>query len=475
MKKTFLLLLWLSLQILGFAQEYGGAGDYFGSVLENLNWDGYFYSDDRFGVTSPNKKMMFQEYRLSLKPSVKTKRTAFSSEIWVRSMPGESITSYTQLSDRKKTFPTDVELREAWFEVYDIFAKGLDLRIGKQRIAWGAADRLNPTDNINPYDLEDIWDFGRHLSSNSAKLTYYKNNFYVSGVFVPAFSPSAAPDMEWMSAFMPEFSMPDEYDFNGTNYKLINKGFDDFLLMPDKTIKKSSTMGLRTGLNIGSFNLSASFAHSFDVMPSPSKAHLTDVERVQDKNILRYNLDVELKYPRMNILGFDFAGSLATVGVWGEAALFFPEKIQMAVDMSYMGLNIRVMDSTVIDNKPYLKYVLGLDYTFPHNIYANFQYLHGFFHENGTAGLNDYFVLAGDWKVFQDKLKISPFNFCIQVNDWSDLSNEHAWILLPEVTYQPAGGIELTAGARIINGTGSTMFGKLKDKDHVLLKCKISF
>jgi len=42
----------------------------------------------------------------------------------------------------------------------------LDIRIGRQRIAWGTADKLNPTDNLNPDDLEDIFDFGKHLDSN---------------------------------------------------------------------------------------------------------------------------------------------------------------------------------------------------------------------------------------------------------------------------------------------------------------------
>jgi hypothetical protein len=56
-------------------------------------------------------------------------------------------------------FRLDKEHERYWNE------NRLELTVGRQRIAWRTADRLNPTDNINAYDLEDIWDFGRHHGS----------------------------------------------------------------------------------------------------------------------------------------------------------------------------------------------------------------------------------------------------------------------------------------------------------------------
>src|SRR5262249_15827903 len=42
---------------------------------------------------------------------------------------------------------TSGELREAYL---DVSVGAVDLRLGKQLIVWGRADRLNPTDNLTP-------------------------------------------------------------------------------------------------------------------------------------------------------------------------------------------------------------------------------------------------------------------------------------------------------------------------------------
>jgi len=58
-----------------------------------------------------------------------------------------------------------LQLREAYLDLNGLLHSSIDIRIGRQRIAWGSADRLNPSDNLNPQEFEDFWDFGRHTPS----------------------------------------------------------------------------------------------------------------------------------------------------------------------------------------------------------------------------------------------------------------------------------------------------------------------
>ena len=65
------------------------------------------------------------------------------------------------------------DLREAYFEIKGFLLDNVDVKIGRQRIAWGTADELNPKDNIIPLDLSDIWDFSNHLGSDAVQLSVY--------------------------------------------------------------------------------------------------------------------------------------------------------------------------------------------------------------------------------------------------------------------------------------------------------------
>ena len=50
---------------------------------------------------------------------------------------------------RYSTSQYSVELREAYLAFYPEWG---EVKVGKQIHSWGAADAVNPTDNLNPYD-----------------------------------------------------------------------------------------------------------------------------------------------------------------------------------------------------------------------------------------------------------------------------------------------------------------------------------
>ena len=456
-----------------------------------LSINGYIQADDRLKFNGG--KLYRQEYRLDVKLDYKPfERGKLFAEVWLRTYKFPEIYTVGDLSDKKKILNFDADVREAYFDIYGLFTKNLDVRIGRQRIAWGTADRLNPTDNLNPYDMEDIWDFGRHLGSNAIKLTYYAGTFTFTGVAIPWFTPSVLPGQDWTQAFMPEVKIPamitDTSFMPGLRIPiyLTPRSISDTLIMPQRDIRHYPSFGLKAKKSIGNFDISLSYVYGRDALPLPTELYTNitiDTFTVFPEVRADATVDIRSKvgFPVVQVLGLDFAGSIKDVGIWGEAACFLPGKNYMKRYLHYdfpdygISKDSVLTDSLVLDSKPYVKFVVGLDYTFKHGFYLNFQYLHGFVHERGPKELNDYYMLAFEWTSGNGRLKISILNGGIQINQYKNLKNNLAWIYMPEISYKPVDNAELILGAHLLDGTPTTSFGKVTKNDDIYLKLKYSF
>lgn len=460
---------------------------------KGLEWGGYIMTDDRMRIDGA--KLNWQEYRLDFKAQYKFgDRAKFNSEIWLRGIRTPGVTQSSDLMFSNKVMPIELDIREAYFDIYGLFTKNLDVRIGRQRIAWGTGDRLNPTDNLNPYDMEDVWDFGRHAASNALQLNYYAGRWTFTAVGILNFTPSVLPGSDWTPAFMPEASLPEViYDTNSLpGFSLpiyVNTtGISDSIILPARDIKHSPTFGFKVKRSIGAWDLSLSYVYNRDAVPMVTKAHsnLTVDTIIISLPFTVYanataSVKAQLEYPVQKIIGFDFAGSLWGMGLRGEAACIIPEKKYMKQTMHYevpafgMAKDSILPDSLVSDGKAYVKFLVGIDYTFSNNIYLNFQYLHGFLHERGNANLNDYFILGAEWTLCNSKLKLSLLNSGLQVSDWKDFGNSYALLYLPELSYKPVDNAEITLGAHIIDGAGGSGFGKVQKNDDVFVRFRYSF
>jgi hypothetical protein len=78
------------------------------------------------------------------------------------------------------------ELREAFV---DLRFERLDVRAGRQIIAWGRADGVNPTDNLSGHDLTLLVpdDADRRLGTTAIRASYYLGAVSVTGVWLPEF------------------------------------------------------------------------------------------------------------------------------------------------------------------------------------------------------------------------------------------------------------------------------------------------
>ena len=163
MKKNNLTIITVIFLISSFSVLYAESG---------IEWSGYFQTDNR-ALIKDEHNFTWHEYRLGLQSEAyPSDNTHFFSEVWLRTIGNSNIQTNSDLSDKEIITSSNLYFKEAYLDVYGFLCKDLDVRIGRQRITWGSADKLNPTDNLNPDDLEDMWDFGRHLSSDGLKATY---------------------------------------------------------------------------------------------------------------------------------------------------------------------------------------------------------------------------------------------------------------------------------------------------------------
>jgi hypothetical protein len=145
----------------------------------------------------------------------------------------------------------------------------------------------------------------------------------------------------------------------------------------------------------------------------------------------------------------------------------------MTTDLSAFGLP--PVDSVVLEKKPYVKYVAGMDYTFRGGHYFNLQYLHGFVHERGTGELNDYLVLSYEKLLFQDKLRVKPLTMAFVVTGWNDIRNNYAFVYMPFLDYMPVADVEVSLGVRVITGEGEGLFSGMKAMDEFVFSLRYNF
>lgn len=92
-----------------------------------------------------------------------------------------------------RTSNTTARLREGYVE----FEQGaIRIRAGRQIIAWGRADRINPTDNLSPRDFTFLSQEDEEQRNGLDALTFDAKTsgaWSATGVYVPRFEPHAVP------------------------------------------------------------------------------------------------------------------------------------------------------------------------------------------------------------------------------------------------------------------------------------------
>ncbi len=426
---------------------------------EDVDLGGYVLTDWR--ARTSDGQLLWNESRLNLEIDASPAGNAHVfAQVWVRGFGGTMAESTADLMgyDKRKANPWDLILREAYVDLYEFLSPNLDVRIGRQRITWGTGDKINPTDNLNPDDLEDIWDFGRHIPTTSMLATYYWDEVTIYGVFIPSFTPATFPPPDWAGALAG--AMP----VLGGSIK--PSAVSDVLDLPGRSLKEQASAAIKVSRTVLSYDLSVSCYTGRSDFPVMEKVILTPDGSggVEAHSIL--------SYPRMHVLGADMSGAIMDVGVWAEAGVFFPEEVRATVDASAAGMDNSEL--VTLPDDPFMRFVIGGDYTFPGGLYVNGQFIHGFVHELGDDALHDYLIGGVEKKFRNETIKLT-LAAALEVPDVTDPGDDYAIVGMPEIVYYPWDGSEIKVGAHLIEGSGHSNFGQLTGMDEIYMAFKYAF
>ncbi len=414
---------------------------------------GYVETDTRWRPGGTDQ-YTWNENRVGLKINIQSEGASGYGELRFRHQGFADINRSDQLWDSDRIQPSRLEIYEGYIDIYGLLLDNLDMRIGKQRIAWGTADKLNVVDNLNPDDFEDILDFSRKLPTMSMRLDYYPGDFIVTAVIVPVFTPARSLPPSWQASI--RLPLSSDMDL---------RTLDDEVILPDNRPQESAAFGIRIKKTIVNYDWSLSYVYNRDEWAIPTKVDIVEVNTLDSVDV-----HLTLEFPKQHILGADMAGAIGDIGVWAEGALFLPEKkIYTSVTSPD-----ETQEQLALDKEPYFKYVVGGDYTFRNGLYVNAQYLHGFFSDRCADNLEDYFLIALEKKFFHEDLKVRTV-FAAEVADFADFKNRSAFFGGPEVTYYPKDNVELVTGSFLLGGDSSTQFGQFKDNDEIYVKVKYFF
>ncbi len=385
----------------------------------------------------------FHELQLNIKNG--SEKYEFYSSFVLRAFE-EKGTNLEKLS--LPSFKLRTHLWEYYLSIYDFLFKNLDLKVGKQRIAWGKADKLNLTDVLNPFDFQNPFDFGKKYPSFSFLFDVYlpkETNFEVA--FLPNFSPPLFPE---------NFNFFEILNF----YSPLLKNVKDTIIYPENKNFKNSMYAFKINSKILKFDFSLSYFYGFDNLPI-------------FKNLIIENdtiKKIEYFFPKMHMAGFDFSGELKGIGIWGEFGYFIPR------DTVIFSLFPSTPDTLL--SSPYLKYVIGFDYNFKNGPYINFQFNHGFLFERYSPSipntLHDYYVLRIEKKFLREKIKFGLSGIG-EVLNFKKLKNNYGYSIIPEFLYKIHDNLEMKIGLINISGKGKTLFNSFKDLDQFYLNLKVSF
>lgn len=385
----------------------------------------------------------------------------------------ENISEIQRLSDlkyRRYVEPASLQFYEGYIQFNSLFIKEMDLRFGKQRIAWGTADGFNPTDNFSPLDLEDPLDFKNKLSVWALSANIYYSSFDLQFVFQPLFEPALLPNIQLVSP-----------ESNRIMQRYQNRLSEPLILLPEFRAK-NFIYGLRLRYKGELFDISLSYFRGFGVIP------VTRDIKIETSGFALSSVTPVLSYPLQDIVGFDIAMNLFDIGIFGEMAIVLPEGVELNYyvngnrledkDKKMFGIPENIIS---VEDRPYIKFAGGIDYTIRGGYYLNIQYVRGFFNELSYSAINNYIFAYIRKEFFDSTLQVQPtfgFEFDSDLDEkfgGEAYRGEKAYIFSLETSYIPFNTGRITLGgafARGDKGSNLKMFEKL---DQIYLKFRLDF
>ncbi|MDI6846038.1 MAG: hypothetical protein QME28_07865 [Candidatus Saccharicenans sp.] len=463
----------------GMAQT---AFDFSGMVKLFLSF--YTSSNENYAMFTPHESGDFAfkrlegrfklQARVSENVSAHVRLDAFSSPAAVFS--GGGFPESSLLASPTKTEPFELSLYEAFIRINHFLLKNLDLTVGKQRIQWGAADKLNVVDNLNPVDFANFLTFDPDYYLERRPQTAINLEYYLGRqsklqvVWLPQrqYAPLPAGFSEMVRTNLSALPDP-EIILTGDDSNLKNTGFGLRLT--------ANLFNVDFGLSYYSGNFNLPYVRGVELssplQPGPARVYFS--------------------YPKKQVLGLDLAGEVKSVGFWAEVARVQPEKILGWLDAYIViGNEIYPVHSVFpLMKGDYWQWVVGVDYTFSvlSGLYVNFQYLRGLFDEAEFSGQaatyfgfrkGMWFGQAQDYLAGRAELRMLKGDLKASLNAvWSPGSGEtsrSSAIFYPAVEYKVHDAVSVQAGGILAAGDlTQSKFGGFKHDRVLYLMTKLTF
>lgn len=324
-------------------------------------------------------------------------------------------------------------------EFYGGFRVGaVDLIIGKQIIAWGRADALNPTDNLTPEDrtllVEEEDD--QKIGVTAARASAYLGKVAVTAIWLADFRGHTLP-----------FTAPPD------GVALVRRS-------PEGEAEQGAVRVEQSG---GSVDWSVSYFTGFDLTPDLAFQQMGDS-----------SARIILEHHRVHVIGIDAATAAGRYGVRAEAAWILTEDRD--------GRNSEIKNPT-------LYAIVGADRTFGEYLNINVQYLFRWVHNfsppdqvTDPAARDAARLLA---EVTQ-QLERTQHGFTFRIsNKWwhETLEAEVAGVVVspkwqagvsPRISYAVTDRWRLVAGADLLGGGDGTLFHTLRKNSAAFLEVHLA-
>ncbi|MFN3182512.1 MAG: hypothetical protein ACE37F_10980 [Nannocystaceae bacterium] len=387
------------------------------------------------------------------------------------------------LATRQLLTPFHVESDAAYVGIYDLLPN-FDLKVGRQIVQWGTADKFNPTNNINPDDLEDRPLFTEPIANQMvvADFAPLDDKLWFQAVYVPLFYPALLPPSASAGLQDPQSPVPFALESDVAKIEELQNTLDlsrglvptvaATVRMPKRRFSDGQS-AIKLGTSLGGVDASISYYNGRHDIPMPLRVDSSTKDPVEgpvDQEECCYRSDVVLNYPRMQVLGLDFATQLPflnDLGLWGEGALFFPTAQDLYIEFP-IPVDVTPDDDIIdpvgelagpaVSGRPYIKATAGFDYTFGKHVYVQAQYLRGFIDEFGADHIGNYFVGGTELVFFGRHLLFRAFG----VVDFPTAPDDNgSYVIYPElVLVPPWGSLTFDIGSFFLIGEDDTKFGQ---------------
>lgn len=385
------------------------------------------------------------------------------------------------LATQQMLTPFHLESDAAYIALNDVLPN-LDIKIGRQTLVWGTADKFNPTNNINPDDLEDRPLFTEPIGNQMIVVDYapLADKLWFQGVYVPIFYPALLPPSAAAALKDPQAPVPyasqSDLDKIGELQSLLSVSP---MLVPTvtTTVKvprarfSNGQSAIKLGTSLGGVDMSFSYFNGRHDIPTPILAASgTKDPREGSGAECCYTSHVTLIYPRMQVIGADFTTQvpfLDDMGLWGEGALFIPQPHELRIEFPInvdvtpddgMANPVRELEGVTIRKTPFIKATAGLDYSFGEHVYLQGQYLRGFIDEFGAGHIGNYVVGGADLIFFGRHLIFRMFGV---VDLPTGKGDNASYVVYPElIVVPPWGSVTFELGSFFLLGEKDTKFGQ---------------